>query len=139
MELEVNGILADANCEGHLAVLLRFFGQAWRQEVWVFLSLRPYAFADLGLRLDASDREVWTVCQREQIVLITANRNDEGPESLEATIQQQNTARSLPVFTLSNDQRVLRDRPYAERVADRLLESLFDIDSYCGTGRIYLP
>lgn len=93
----------------------------------------------MGLRLDASDREVWTVCQREQIVLLTANRNDEGPESLEATIQQQNAAQSLPVFTLSNDQRVLRDPFYAERVADRLLETLFDIDSYRGTGRIYLP
>jgi hypothetical protein len=139
MELKVNGILADANCVGHLAVLLRFFGQGWRQEVWAFLSLAQFSFADVGLRLNASDREVWTVCQSEQIVLITANRNDEGPDSLEATIAQENTAQSLPVFTLSNDQRVLRDRLYAERVADRLLEVLFDIDSYRGVGRIYLP
>jgi hypothetical protein len=38
MRLEVNGILADANCEGHLALLLRLFHQHWRQEVWEFLS-----------------------------------------------------------------------------------------------------
>ena len=69
----------------------------------------------------------------------TANRNDEGADSLEATIAQENTAQSLLVFTLSNDQRVLRDRLYAERVADRLLEVLFDMDSYRGAGRIYLP
>ncbi|ETW92428.1 MAG: hypothetical protein ETSY1_43655 [Candidatus Entotheonella factor] len=43
------------------------------------------------------------------------------------------------MFTLANDQRVLGDRPYAERIADRLLEILFDIDRYRGTGRIYLP
>ena len=139
MRLEVNGILADANCAGHLALLLRLFQQHWRQEVWEFLSLVQVSFADLGLPPDASDRAVWEVCQRERIVLVTANRNDEGPESLEATIRQQNTPQSLPVFTLANDQRVLRDRQYAETVADRLIEALFDMDSYRGTGRIYLP
>ena len=139
MRQKVNGILADANCEGHLALLLRLFQQNWRQEVWEFLSLRQVTFADFRLSSDASDREVWEVCQREQVVLLTANRNDEGPESLESTIQQRNTPQSLPVFTLANDQRVLRDRQYAEMVADRLIEALFDIDSYCGTGRFYLP
>ena len=82
---------------------------------------------------------MWEVCQREQVVLLTANRNDAGPESLEATMQQHNTPESLSVFTLANDQRMLRDRPYAEAVADRLIEFLFDIDSYRGTGRLYLP
>jgi len=139
MRLGVHGILADANCEGHLALLLRLFHQRWRQEVWEFLSLVQVSFADLRLLPDASDREVWEVCQREHVVLVTANRNDAGPESLEATLQHQNTPQSLPVFTLANDQRVLRDRQYAGTVADRLIEALFDIDSYRGTGRIYLP
>ena len=139
MRREVHGILADANCAGHLALLLRLFQQHWRQEVWEFLRLAQVSFADLGLLLDASDREVWEVCQREQVILVTANRNEAGPESLEATIQHQHTPQSLPVFTLANDQRVLRDRQYAETVADRLIEVLFDINSYRGTGRIYLP
>jgi len=39
----------------------------------------------------------------------------------------------------ANDQRVLRDRLYAEAVANHLLEFLFDIGSYCGSGRLYLP
>jgi NHL repeat-containing protein len=39
----------------------------------------------------------------------------------------------------ANEQRVLRDRLYAEAVANRLLEFLFDIDSYRGSGRLYLP
>jgi hypothetical protein len=82
---------------------------------------------------------VWEACQRAHVVLLTANRNDAGPESLEATIQRHNTTENLPVFTLTNDQRVLRDRPYAEAVADRLLEFLFDIDNYRGTGRLYVP
>jgi hypothetical protein len=82
---------------------------------------------------------VWEACQREQVILLTANRNDAGPDSLEATLQQYNTPTSLPVFTLANEQRVLRDRLYAAAVADRLLEFLFDIDRYRGTGRLYVP
>lgn len=65
--------------------------------------------------------------------------DDDGSDSLEATIQQHNTPHSLPIFTLANDQRVLRDRLYAEAIADWLLEFLFDIDNYRGTGRLYLP
>jgi hypothetical protein len=139
MQLEVTGILADANCEGHLSLLLRLFQQNWRQEVWALLGLDQVSFADLGLPPDASDYEVWGVCQREQVVLVTANRNDDGPESLQVTIQQYNTPQSLPVLTLTDDQRVMRDRPYAETVADRLLEFLFDLENYRGTGRLYLP
>jgi hypothetical protein len=75
--------------------------------VWEFLRLAQVSFADLGLPPSASDREVWEVCQREHVVLVTANRNDAGPESPEATIQQQNTPQSLPVVTLANAQRVL--------------------------------
>ena len=135
----MNGILADANCEGHLALLLGLFQEGWRHDVWEILHLTPLSLSDLGLQPDASDREAWEACQREQVILLTENRNDNGPDSLEATIQQHNTPSSLPVFTLANDQRVLRDRLYAEVVADRLLEFLFDIDSYRGTGRLYLP
>jgi hypothetical protein len=139
MWLHVTGILADANCEGHLALLLQLFQEGWRHDVWELLHLRRLSLSDLGLQPDAPDRDVWEACQREQVILLTANRNDAGPDSLEAIIQQHNTPASLPVFTLANEQRVLRDRLYAEAVADRLLEFLFDIDRYRGTGRLYLP
>jgi hypothetical protein len=137
--LHVNGILADANFEGDLALLLRLFQEGWRHDGWEILHLTPRSLSDLGLQPDASARDVWEACQREQVILLTANRNDDSPESLEATIQQHNTPASLPVFTLANDQRVLRDRLYAEAIADRLLEVLFDIDRYRGAGRPYLP
>ena len=139
MPLHVHGILADANCAGHLALLLQLLQEGWRHDVWEGLHLTLVSFADLGLPADASDRAVWETCQRAYVVLLTANRNDAGPESLEATIQQHNTTESLPVFTLANEQRVLRDRPYAEVVANRLIEFLFDMDNYRGTGRLYLP
>ena len=71
-------MLADANCKGHLALLLSLFQQHWRQEVWEFLGLAQVSFADLGLPPDASDREMWAACQHAYVVLLTANRNDEG-------------------------------------------------------------
>ncbi|HSX77395.1 MAG TPA: ACP S-malonyltransferase [Candidatus Saccharimonadia bacterium] len=107
--------------------------------MWECLCLAQVSLVDLGLPPGASDREVWKICQRAQGVLVTANRNDAGPASLEATLQHQHTLQSLPVFTLAKDHRVLRDRQDAETVADRLREAVFDIDSSRGTGRIYLP
>ena len=139
MPAPVYGLLADANCLGHLALLLQLFHSGWRRDVWEALQLTLVSFADLGLQGDAPDRAVWEACQRAHVVLLTANRNDDGPESLEATLQHHNTPASLPIFTFANDQRVLRDRVYAEAVADRLLEFLFDIDRYRGTGRLYVP
>jgi hypothetical protein len=139
MSLHVNDILADATCEDHLALLWRLLQEGWRHDVWEGLHLTPVSVADVGLQADALDRAVWETCQRGHVVLLTANRNDVGPESLEATIQQPSTTERLPVFMLANEQRVLRDRPYAETVTDWLIEFLFDIDNYRGTGRLYLP
>lgn len=70
---------------------------------------------------------------------ITANRNAEGSDSLEAVIQAHLTSDTLPVFTLANVERIRRDRSYAEEVADRLLDLLFDIDNLRGTGRLFVP
>ena len=35
--------------------------------------------------------------------------------------------------------RVIRDRSYAERCADKFLQDLFDLENYRGTGRVFLP
>jgi hypothetical protein len=56
-----------------------------------------------------------------------------------ATIQSENQPDSLPVVTIADQDRVLRDRTYAEAVAVRLLDYLMRIDEFRGTGRIYVP
>jgi len=76
---------------------------------------------------------------RPEIVLNTTNRNAEGSDSLEAVIQTSNTLESLPVVTLANVERILRDREYAGKVPDRLLDYLFDIESFRGVGRVFVP
>jgi hypothetical protein len=43
------------------------------------------------------------------------------------------------VLTLAGPDRVIHSRTYAERVVERLLECLIDMDNYRGTGRVYLP
>jgi hypothetical protein len=58
---------------------------------------------------------------------------------LEAVIQNENQPDSLPAATISDPHRVLQDRLFAEKVAERLLEKLITIDDFRGAGRIYVP
>jgi hypothetical protein len=97
------------------------------------------SFPAVGLAYDSPDTVIWRTCQREQHVLITGNRNDDGPDSLEAVIRDESQPDSLPVITLANPNRVLQDRLYAEKVAARLLEYLMRIDEVRGAGRLYVP
>jgi hypothetical protein len=135
----LRGILPDANCEGHFQVLLRVLHGEARREFWHFLNLAVLNFEDLHLPVDASDRTLWEVCQQNEVVLVTGNRNAKGLDSLETTIQTRRSPGSLPVFTLSNVERIRRDPQYAAEVADRLLDYLFVIEDVRGTGRLFLP
>ncbi|MCI0638326.1 MAG: hypothetical protein L0Y72_25545 [Gemmataceae bacterium] len=60
-------------------------------------------------------------------------------DSLEATIQTRNTPTSLPVFTIANVPHLQASKDYAERVIEKLLDSLLRIEALRGTGRLYLP
>ena len=75
----IRGILPDANCEGHFQVLLRALHDEERREFWHYLNLGVLNFEDLGLAPDASDRDIWEQCQQHEVLLITANRNADGP------------------------------------------------------------
>ncbi len=135
----MKGLLADVNDVKQVRVLVMLMQEEPRAELWQHLALATPTFADVNLNLRATDAEVWLTCQAEELILITANRNNDGPDSLEATIQTHGTLQSLPIFTLADPNRVLSERSYAESVADRLLEYLYDIDNLRGAGRLYLP
>jgi hypothetical protein len=133
------GIIADHNVEGHFEVLLRLWtSEAW-QSIRESLELEVESFEHLGLPHDTSDRDLWWMCQQREIVLLTANRNDEGPESLEATIRALNDPWSLPVLTIADPESVLTSRDYAERVAIQVLEYLLELDNFRGVGRLFVP
>jgi hypothetical protein len=132
-------LLGDANIQGQVGILVaRMQGGVWR-DFWDYLQLRYVTFADVGLQLSDSDATVWRRCQEKDLLLLTDNRNEDGPDSLEATIRTCNSPTCLPVFTIGNVRRVSSDGPYADRVIDRLIVYLLEFDNLRGTGRLYLP
>ena len=82
---------------------------------------------------------IWQCCQQKRAFLLTNNRNDDGPDSLETTIRNYNTPQSLPVFTIGDAERLRNDRAYSDRVIWGLLDYLVEIDNILGTGRLFLP
>ena len=135
----MNALLADANIEGYVDFLVALMqAEPWRL-FWDDLQLRCVHFADVGLAPSAPDSLVWQTCQQQGLYLITDNRNEDRPDSLEATIRTQNTADSLPVFTIGNVQRLRQSHAYANQVIDTLFRYLLEGDNIRGTGRLFLP
>ena len=132
-------IMADNDVLGHVRTLVQVCESPPWSDFWQETQCEFISFGELGLAEDATDAQVWQACQDNDVVLITGNRNAESPESLEVTIRELNNDRCLPVLTLADQDRVLRDRSYAGAVAERLLEILFDLDNLRGSGRLYLP
>lgn len=135
----MRGLLADADCTGHAQRLHDLLSSRWRAELWRGLGIELITFEQLGLARDATDREVWERCHAESLVLLTANRNSDGPDALECVIAELDDPAVLPVITLADPDRIMTDREYAGRVAEQLLQYLFDIDALRGTRRLYIP
>jgi hypothetical protein len=107
--------------------------------LWQDLGLVLRHFADVGLSPSSKDLEIWQRCQAERLLLITDNRNQDSPDSLEAVIRQHNTPQSLPVFTIADADKLAPSRTYAERAVVRLYEYILDIENVRGAGRLFLP
>jgi hypothetical protein len=135
----LKGILGDADIKGQMRILTALMLSEPRREIWDGLGLDVFTFGDFQMPGNATDAKIWETCQRNGLVLITANRNQHGQTSLEETIRLHNKPDSLPVFTLSDPKRVKRSGPYANRVVEKLLDRLHLIDAYRGAGRLYLP
>jgi hypothetical protein len=128
-------ILIDRDLEGfdvHLKAGLQEIG--WDQLIRVeFKRLRDY-----GLPPDFPDQEIWRFVQAHRLLLITNNRNNDDETSLQATLQSENTLDALPVITVS-DKDALKRSDYRRRAAQKLVDIIFDLDNYLGTGRLYIP
>jgi hypothetical protein len=131
-------VLADNDVLGLVARLRMILESDEWAELLALVDAQFTDFARLGLDLSASDREVWTTCQAVGAVLITANRAG-GQNSLNQVIRESLGLSIIPVLTLADPQRVIRDSDYAQLVALRLLDYLDRIDSLRGTGRLFLP
>lgn len=132
-------MLADVNIDKHVRILIGLLESESRIELWSALDLDVLTFADLMLDPAISDRRLWERCQQEDLVLVTVNRNHDGPDSLEATIRDLNSTTSLPVFTIGSGDRFQFEPAYRAHCADRFLELLYDMNHLLGAGRFYLP
>lgn len=99
--------LIDHNLEGHAEILVgNIASQGWLE----LLPIRFVTFKEINLPIDSSDRIVWNIAQRHQMVLLTANRSMKGEDSLEQVLREENTAEAFPVVTIGNSDRFLEDR-----------------------------
>jgi hypothetical protein len=130
------GILADHDVVRQARLIWAQFSE----RDWQSLGVSSLAMiADEGLSPSASDREIWLVCQRVGRLLLTANRNMEGPDSLEAVIRELGKAQSLPVLTIADPDRSLFDAGYRELCAYKIADVALDLDRNRGTARLFIP
>jgi predicted nuclease of predicted toxin-antitoxin system len=127
--------LVDYNLDGYALVFLGILAKlGWLE----FISIRFVTFKEVGLSMASCDRLVWHYAQKNQMIILTANRNMKGRDSLEQVMREDNTEDSFPVLTIGNFAR-LDEADYRERCVERLIEIVLDIDNYKGSGRLFIP
>jgi hypothetical protein len=93
---------------------------------------------DYGLPDNYPDQEIWRFAQQQGLLLFTNNRNSEDETSLQATMQRESTADSLPVVTVSDKDELTR-ADYRQQVAQSLIRIIIDLDEYRGARRVWAP
>jgi hypothetical protein len=132
-------VLLDENIEGYADYLSgHLFSPMWN-DISSALGVRIATFEQVGLAKGTPDEQIWQFCQDQQVYLLTDNRNDDKPDSLESMIRVRNLPSSLPIFTISDISRLRSEREYVEVLVARLLEYLMDAENLRGVGRLYLP
>lgn len=127
--------LVDYNLDGYAPVFLGILTKfGWLE----LISIQFVTFREIGLFMDSSDRIVWRYAQENQMMILTANRNMKGKDSLEQVMREENTTNSFPVLTIGSFDR-LDEIDYRERCVERLIEIILDIDDYKGAGRLFIP
>ena len=103
------------------------------------MPIRFLMLEEVGLSIDSSDRTVWRVAQKNQMILLTANRSMRDEDSLEQVMREENTPSSLPVVTIGNADRVLNDANYRDRCVERIVEIAIYTANYLGARRVFIP
>lgn len=95
-------------------------------------------FEGISLSADSNDRVVLEFAQANGMLLLTANRNAKGEDSLEQVMREENQPTSFPIITIGDPDRV-NESNYRERCVERLVEIVIDIQDYMGSGRLFIP
>ncbi len=127
--------LVDYNLDGYAFIFIGILAKyGWLE----FISVQFVTFREVGLSIESSDRAVWRYAQEHQMMILTANRNMKGEDSLEQVMREENTENSYPVLTIGSLDR-FSESDYRERCAERLIEIVVDADKYKGVGRLFIP
>ncbi|MBW4524335.1 MAG: ACP S-malonyltransferase [Phormidium tanganyikae FI6-MK23] len=102
------------------------------------ISLRLVTFKAVGLSADSTDCVVWQFAQANRMLLLTANRNAKGEDSLEQVMREENLSSSFPIITIADPDRV-NEYDYREQCVERLIEIAIDLQDYLGSGRLFIP
>jgi hypothetical protein len=137
----MRGLLADVNVQGHLSYLCRLLETLELLPILADMQLDFATFPQLEIPQNLDDRHLWNYCQQHCWVLFTANRNHEGPNSLQATLADSWQTGHLPVLTISNMGKFEHSPEYAQRVAKDVADLMFGIaqQEYRDQGRIFVP
>lgn len=128
-------VLVDYNLTGYVVL----FQGTLAAEGWLdLLSIRFVTLKEAGLAVDSNDRIIWRFAQSNQMLLLTANRNAKGEDSLEKTISEEGTFTSLPVITIGSLDRLVEPE-YREQCSARLADIVLYIENYLGVSRLFIP
>lgn len=127
--------LVDYNLDGYAVIFIGILAKLGWLEL---ISFRFITFREVGLSMESNDRIIWNFAQENQMIILTANRNMKGEDSLEEVIREKNQPNSFPVVTIGTLER-LDEFDYRERCIERLIEIVLDIDQYMGAGRLFIP
>jgi hypothetical protein len=128
-------VLLDNDISGHRELFTgTVISTGWAE----YALLEFKTLTETGLTRETTDREIWRHCQKHGFFLLTGNRNQEDPDSLEQTIQDENTPDSLPIMTISDPQRIV-EADYRERCIHSLIEIIIYLNNYLGSARQYIP
>ena len=129
--------LSDHDCEGQARRILYSLHKLGYAE---WLEFEILFFYDLGLPFNAKDEEVWRFCQENSYLLLTGNRTrKDGDESLHVVLNRLATKDSLPVITVGNPNRVIKDKTYSDACAEAIARIILNIELYIGIPRLYIP
>ena len=137
----MRGLLADVNVAAHAEYMRGLMESLGLASVLDELDLALQTFSDLAIAPDADDRFLWNYCQENGWVFFTDNRNDDGADSLKATLDISWRPGCLPVVTLGSKARFEDDDAYHRHIAEDVAEILFGVyhGQYRSQPRIYVP
>ena len=128
-------VLLDNDISGHQALFTgTVYSTGWAEYHLVHFN----TLIEAGLTNDALDRDIWRYCQSHSFLLLTANRNQDDPDSLEQTLRDENREDALPVVTISDPQRLI-EPVYRERCIHALIGIILDLNNYLGSARLFIP